>query len=818
MNTYTVVAGDTLSAIALRFNTTVSNLATLNNIKNVNLIYIGQVLKLSGEPTTSPSNSTYKIVVDHFGLQADTERSVFAVWSWERNQTEGYEYKWEYKTKDGLWFVGSKSTTDLQESIYDAPQNATAVAFSVKAVAKNKPNTSTAYWTGTWSTKKIYSFSDNPPQKPETPTDITVEKYKLTVSISNLDLNATHIEFELYKNNETKVATGLAAINKTTNYVSYVFDVEAGSEYTVRCRSKREELYSDWSEFSNSHKTIPATPAGITTLRANSETSVYLEWSTVDNADTYDVQYTTKISYFDTSDQPTTKSGIEFTHFEITGLESGDEYFFRVRAVNEQGESGWSEIQSVSIGKKPAAPTTWSNTTTAISGDPLNLYWVHNSQDGSSQTYAELELYINGLRETYTIENTLDEDGELSDKTSVYPIDTSEYSEGTKIQWRVRTSGVTKTYGDWSIQRTVDIYAPPTLALSVTDVDGNALTELTSLPFYIKAVPGPQSQAPIGYHLTITSNEIYETVDGVGNFKMVNAGEEIYSKQFDINDVLTVEMSANNLSLENNISYTITCVVSMNSGLTKEESAVITVAWDDEGYSPNIEIGVDGDVFAAYVRPYCEDIEGNLIDDVMLSVYRREFDGSFTELATGLDNNKNITVTDPHPSLDYARYRVIATTKSTGRVMYYDVPGYYIGEKAIIIQWSEAWSNFETSVDDPLEQPAWSGSMLRLPYNVDVLDRNSSDVTMIEYIGRKHPVSYYGTQLGSTATWTTTIPKSDKETLYALRRLQRWMGDVYVREPSGSGYWANIKVSFNQNHKEVTIPVTLELTRVEGGI
>ena len=44
------------------------------------------------------------------------------------------------------------------------------------------------------------------------------------------------------------------------------------------------------------------------------------------------------------------------------------------------------------------------------------------------------------------------------------------------------------------------------------------------------------------------------------------------------------------------------------------------------------------------------------------------------------------------------------------------------------------------------------------------------------------------------------------------------MGDVYVREPSGSGYWANIKVSFSQAHKEVVIPVTLELTRVEGGV
>ena len=89
---------------------------------------------------------------------------------------------------------------------------------------------------------------------------------------------------------------------------------------------------------------------------------------------------------------------------------------------------------------------------------------------------------------------------------------------------------------------------------------------------------------------------------------------------------------------------------------------------------------------------------------------------------------------------------------------------------------------------------------------------------MVEYIGRKRPVSYYGTQLRESATWNVDIPKYDKETLYALRRLSIWTGNVYVREPSGSGYWANIVVSFNQKHLATVIPVTLELTRVEGGI
>lgn len=56
--TYTVKRGDTLSGIAAKYGTTVSNLASLNNIKNVNRIYVGQVLKVSGSVS-----ATYHTVV-----------------------------------------------------------------------------------------------------------------------------------------------------------------------------------------------------------------------------------------------------------------------------------------------------------------------------------------------------------------------------------------------------------------------------------------------------------------------------------------------------------------------------------------------------------------------------------------------------------------------------------------------------------------------------------------------------------------------------------------------------------------------------------
>lgn len=729
-----------------------------------------------------------------------------------------YSVHWYYDSGDGIWFDGSSEDTTNSYSTYSPPSNAIQVHVVVTPVAKTQTinDTEVAYWTGT-AARAYYATACNPPEKPSTPS-VTIDKYTLTASLENIsDPRTAVMYFEVY--NGTTLCGG-GNVEVKLGMASMSLTVEAGGEYRVRCRGVNTNYNSwiggEWSDYTSVVKTIPSAPESITSCKALSETSVYLEWSAVKTAKTYEIQYATKKEYLDSSDAVSSVTGIEFNHYEKTGLETGEEYYFRVRAVNDQGESGWSEVKMVVLGKDPAAPTTWSSSTTVITGEPLNLYWVHNAADGSSQTYAELEIYIGEEKTTYTIKNSRDDDEK--DKTSVYEVDTSGYSEGTKVQWRVRTAGVTKAYGDWSVQRTVDIYAPPTLTLSVTDNSGNMLTTLNNFPFYLSALAGPKTQLPIGYHVVITANTGYETVDYIGNAKIINAGDEIYSRYFDTTEQLLIEFSASSLDLEDGIEYTITCTVSMNSGLSTEASTTFNVTWEEVGYEPDASIAVDKDLIVAYITPYCRDNDGAIVDGVLLSVYRKEYDGTYVALGTGIENGKNTVITDPHPALDYARYRIVATTKATGAVRYYDPPGYPVQDKRIIIQWSEEWTNFEGTNSDGFATPVWAGSMLKLPYDIDVSDANTVDVDLINYIGRTYPVSYYGTNISATATWNTNVLKSDAETLYALRRLSIWKGDCYVREPSGSGYWANVSVSFSQKHTEQLVPVTLSITRVSGGI
>lgn len=921
---YTVKKGDTLSEIAVKYKTTVNKLMSLNpDIVNKDLIYVGQVIIVSGDAAKKTKNTTLKKpTITNFGLQATVSgnRTLFATWAWDAKNTDHYEVKWKYATGVGVGFIGEQSDVKVKQSIYSgAPAEATHVTFEVRPVAKTYKDSKgkeVPYWVAGWSTVQRYYFKDSPPDKPGAPT-VEFNYATLLAKVNYTDsLNrATGIRFQIVKNNKTVFDSADAKLR--TGYASYSCGIEAGSEYKVRCRAFSPTAYSDWSDYSKSVNAPPAASRGIYLLQALSSTSVSINWYDIKTAESYEIQYTTIGRYFDSNPSEVTSVKIESVvgHAEITGLTAGYEYFFRVRGVNEEGNSPWTAIRSIRLGEKPSPPTTWSSTSTVIAGNPLTLYWVHNSADDSRQTESELELNIDGIVTTHrtvygtstsaantvakvvklsgfklatgiivkvlmTFSNTttsptlnVNNTGAKSIKpinsestywpanslvtftydgtywnmtgydeeegTTSFSVDTSSYTEGTTIKWRVRTAGILEdmtgahVYSNWSIQRTVDVYAQPTLTLLVagangitlgteteTDRLGNTLVSpLKSFPFTISATPGPDTQTPIGYYISIASNEIYETIDNIGNTHTINAGEEVYSKYFDVSaNPFVLQLSAGDINLDNNISYKVTCTVSMDSGLTAEKSTDFAVAWNDYVYGVNAEVGYDEDSCAAYIGPYCEDEEGELVSGVTLSVYRREFNGDFIEIASGLNNTDHTYVTDPHPSLDYARYRVVAIKTSTGSVSYYDVPGVPVGENAAIIQWDEDWSDFDIMSEDPMDQPNWSGSMLKLPYNIDITDNHDSDVELIKYIGRKHPVSYYGTQVGHSSTWNMDVPKEDSETLYYLRRLSEWMGDVYVREPSGSGYWASVTVSFSQKHCEVVIPVTINVVRVEGGM
>jgi hypothetical protein len=787
-----------------------------------------------------------KITITEVGLVAGTTRDVYFKWTsgYTTSQVESFRIRVWYR-QDGQGYLGTDTTVNNFEYTYQytAPDEAEWVTIYVCAEPKTYEVNDTEYTYFSdydWAPIKQWYFVNNRAADLSSAPTVELKDNTITASYENLDItsraekaNSYYTDYECVEFECTIddiVRHDLLYARVITGHAAVVFNVAPGHRYKVRAKGCYERAFTDnkaaqyvdessnWSEYSDNITTVPVAPERIDSPQAVTETSVKLSWSASSAAETYEVEYATDSSYFDVTDQTSSKTGIEGLTWTFTGLETGNEYFFRVRAVNSTGNSGWTDIVSVNLGATPAAPTTWSSTTTCMVGETLILNWIHNSEDNSTQQYAIIEIIVDGESKTITIDSTKEADDE---KTTTYSVDTSSYKEGTELQWRVSTAGVGGGFSEASIMRTVNIYAWPVLSVTVTDKDGtslNELGELSSYPFYVKGNVSAENQKPISYHISIKSVQSYKLTDSSGEFKMVNARDEIFSKYYEISDDLSAKISAGDIRLFPQAEYEIIVTVALDSGLTTQGGHTLILKTGEEKYYPDATIAIRSSGVTASIQPHCYDDSGAIIDGLELSVYRREFDGSLREIATGIKNSNYIYITDPHPALDSARYRIVATNTATGWVDYTDLPAYPVQEKAVILQWNEQWQTLATTQAAESEDQDWTGSMLRLPYNIDVSDSYSPDVSLIEYIGRRHPVSYYGDQVGQTSTWSMDIDRTDTETLYALRRLAVYMGDVYVREPSGSGYWAQVTVSFSQTHCNVTIPVTLGIKRVEGGI
>lgn len=737
------------------------------------------------------------------------------------------------------------------------------------------------------------------PAVPSTP-EVTITGTTLLAEVTNYnDENGKYIQFQVIKNNKTvigddkivKIKYGRAAVK---------LEIAIGGQYKVRARASalsgqpdynpdpdpldyipgltiaeyaaRAKAYaqaaanmsaaaanqakidfenpaytSNWSDFSDNEGTIPAdVDEKKVTVKAKTFgnlSGVKVDWARANNAHSYEVEYTTDPDFFDSS--PGNVQSVEVigvTEAEITGLDSGNTWYFRVRAKNEDGDaSAWTKTYpSIKIGTTPTAPTTWTITSTIKVGTNPTIYWTHNCEDGSEQSDVQVRVKV----DNYDWMTLYPEDN----KANHFTIDilssywTLPIEDGTKIKWQVRTKGLVDTFSPWSATKTIEVYSPPQVECHLSY--GNNLGDDTQSPFEMGYYPLvielealPANRTVVSFSVSITSNKEYTDLDEVGNVITIRAGQEIYRRTFNHaknqNNYGKLSLGPGDInllsSINNEYTYTITATAAMSSGLTAKTTRTFVLDYtvEEQFYYCSAMVTLNSNLTADIVPVAMDEFDNPKQSKYLkLSVYRREYNGQFTLIADDITTEKYpVVVTDPHPSLHYMSYRIVAISTRTGAVSYNDTQAIPVLHSAIVIQWDEEWQIYYgdnnimdlTADTGSMDIQTWQGSILQLPYNVDITAEQKNDVELVGYIGREHPVSYYGTQKSETGHWKADIPKRDTETLYLLRRLANYMGDVYVREPSGIGYWAHVDVSYNIDHVKTVVPVTLTITRVEGG-
>lgn len=812
-------------------------------------------------------------VVKHIsaiGLQPGTQNEYYVYWTFSdgKGYTDHFKYRWIYTTDSGVWYDGSSGSVqkgDLYSSTYTPPDNATIIKFQVKAipkkykkkVKKNKTKEVDRY-TAKWSSPVERTIKTNKvPDNPSAPST-ELKGNVLTATVDIYDGKTTRVEFQLIKDDGALYRSGI--VNLLMNRATIQFsELPDGSKFKVRCRAYNGSIASlDWSNYSSDVYTRLSQITGDIYLEKLTKTLVKITLQyPLAGAEQYEVQYATKEEYLGTSEGQETTTELNGNYILVSVTE-GSGYYFRIRGKSSKvsEDAPWSKVVHILVGSAPTAPTTWSSVSTAKIGEPVTLYWTHNSQDNSKERDAKVRLKYNIVQAEENVEVVQDieihnpdfDNPFAADRISNYIFDTSIFIKDTEVEWSVQTRGVDDAYGPFSATKRFKVYVVPSVTLQLFKknnwywnpfdfVDGNIYTAdgeytdpygidepITKFPLLIEAVVEPKIQNPLEANFTIYSMQTYETVDFDGTPKYVSENEVMFSRNVAYRDIdllvglFHLALFPTDLHLENGMSYKLVCTVAMGSGLKATAELIFTMDLQDPALEVNAEIDYDEDLKCCYIRPFCFDEDDNLVRRVVLSVYRENFDGEFVEIGKNLNNVDQITVIDPHPTLTNVKYRLVAQFMETGGLYFFDVPPEPIEETGIIIQWDEEWKDFQIDPEyEELAEPPYTGNMLILPYNITISDSSSKDTNLVEYIGRSHPVAYYGTQVGQTASWTSEIPYYDEETIFKIRQLQRYMGKCYAREPNGAGYWANISISFSKNYNELKIPVTIEVTRVEGG-
>ncbi|MCX7876836.1 MAG: fibronectin type III domain-containing protein [Melioribacteraceae bacterium] len=205
--------------------------------------------------------------------------------------------------------------------------------------------------------------------------------------IWNVINNATGYEFQLSTDN----SFNNVIINQfvTENKIN-ISSLELEKKYFWRVRSRKGNGLSNWSEVW-SFNTLPKKPMKPNLISpinntVNQNVITNLRWQKIDNADKYNLQIAEDLNF---NKIIIDKNDIEESNFRVNTLTNQKKYFWKVKAINQSGESEFSEIWNFTTIDTIYAP---SNLTAYVDTNAsVILNWKDNSNNENGFSLQRLD-------------------------------------------------------------------------------------------------------------------------------------------------------------------------------------------------------------------------------------------------------------------------------------------------------------------------------------------------------------------------------------------------------------------------------------------
>ncbi len=287
--------------------------------------------------------------------------------------------------------------------------------------------------------------SGPPPTPPAAPTGLTAN----AVSCNQIDLAWTD-----NSDNETsfKIERGTDGINFSqidtvgANITTYSDTTAAeNTTYYYRVRASNSAGDSDYTNTANATTpACPSPPAAPTGLTANAVSCNQIDLAWTDNSDdetSFKIERGTDGINFSQIDTV----GANVTAYSDTTAAENTTYYYRVRASNAFGDSGYSNTANATTPAcpvPPAAPT--GLTANAVSCNQINLAWTDNS---NNETSFKIERGTDGIN--FSQIDTVGADFTAYSDTTA--------AENTTYYYRVRASNA---FGDSGYSNTANATTP----------------------------------------------------------------------------------------------------------------------------------------------------------------------------------------------------------------------------------------------------------------------------------------------------------------------------------------------------------------------
>ena len=310
---------------------------------------------------------------------------------WETGSGGGQPtgFDWQCST-DKTFATVTKSGNTATKDVSVIGLNSNTLYY-IRVQAKNSAGSSA------WSNVVEATTQSPPVTVPSAPSSLSAS----AVSSSQINLiwkdnSNNETGFDIERSGDGTTFSALASVDANiTTYQST--GLVSNTKYYYRVRSKNSASSSGWSNVTDAITQLPpvTTPSAPASLSASSGSSsqINLSWSDNSNNETgFDIERSGDGSNF----SALASVDANITTYQNTGLVSNTKYYYRVRAKNSAGNSGWSNTADATTQQPPVTvPSTPTNlSASAASSSQINLTWgdvinetgydIERSTDGSS--------------------------------------------------------------------------------------------------------------------------------------------------------------------------------------------------------------------------------------------------------------------------------------------------------------------------------------------------------------------------------------------------------------------------------------------------